>query len=87
MNWQQKLGELGGIVHILDDDPSQKSYLLAYSLLVLGGRQGLHHFYLENWFLGSLWAMTGALAGGGLLVDFFLLPIHVFVYNNLRSRR
>jgi hypothetical protein len=86
-HYHRKIGEIGQIVNIMDDDPNVKSYMFAYSLLILGGTQGLHHFYLHNWFLGSLYAMTKALGGMALVGDFFLLPFHVFLYNFNRRRR
>jgi TM2 domain-containing membrane protein YozV len=65
----------------LDVTPGVKSCSLAYALLILGGFFGLHQFYLRRPFTALVYATTGGLMMGGVIFDFFTLPIQVYMVN------
>ena len=59
----------------------KKSYIIAYGFLVVLGPFGAHHFYLNNYLFGLLYLLTGGFFGIGVVMDIFLLPLYVWVYN------
>lgn len=62
-----------------------RSVGMAYLLWVpsMFGVAGLHRFYTGHWGTGLLWLCTGGLCFVGSLVDLFLIPQQVRLFNKL----
>ena len=62
-----------------------RSVGMAYLLWVpsMFGVAGLHRFYTGHWGTGLLWLFTGGLCGVGSVVDLFLIPEQVRLFNRL----
>tara|TARA_Y100000310_G_scaffold31688_1_gene30037 strand:- start:1452 stop:1640 length:189 start_codon:yes stop_codon:yes gene_type:complete len=52
-------------------------FFFSYLLLFFGGTFGLHRFFLERWWTGLVYALTGGILGLGVLFDFFALPFMI----------
>ncbi|MYF35289.1 MAG: NINE protein [Synechococcus sp. SB0678_bin_12] len=63
--------------------PAMRSVGMAYLLWVpsMFGVAGLHRFYTGRWGTGLLWLLTGGLCGVGSVVDLFLIPEQVQMFN------
>jgi len=63
--------------------PAMRSVGMAYLLWVpsMFGVAGLHRFYTRRWGTGLLWFLTGGLCGVGSMVDLFLIPEQVYLFN------
>lgn len=53
--------------------PGPKDYDLTWILLTFLGWLGIHRFYMDKWFTGLLYMLTGGLLGLGILWDFLTL--------------
>ncbi len=53
--------------------PGPKDYDLTWILLTFLGWLGIHRFYMDKWFTGLLYLLTGGLLGLGILWDFLTL--------------
>lgn len=53
--------------------PGPKDYDLTWILLTFLGWLGVHRFYMEKWFTGLLYMVSGGLLGLGILWDFLTL--------------
>lgn len=62
---------------------AMRSVGMAYLLWVpsMFGVAGLHRFYTGHWRTGLLWLLTAGLCGVGSVVDLFLIPEHVQLFN------
>ncbi|MXW40143.1 MAG: NINE protein [Synechococcus sp. SB0668_bin_15] len=62
---------------------TMRSVGMAYLLWVpsMFGVAGLHRFYTRRWRTGLLWLLTGGLCGVGSVVDLFLIPEQVQLFN------
>ena len=62
-----------------------RSVGMAYLLWVpsMFGVAGLHRFYTSHWRTGLLWLFTGGLCGVASVVDLFLIPEQVRLFNRL----
>lgn len=62
---------------------AMRSVGMAYLLWVpsMFGVAGLHRFYTRRWGTGLLWLLTGGLCGVGSVVDLFLIPEQVQLFN------
>ncbi|KLU01996.1 hypothetical protein RISK_005951 [Rhodopirellula islandica] len=56
-------------------------YTIAWILLTFLGLFGIHRFYLEKWFTGVIYLLTGGLFGVGWLYDLWTLNEQVDQYN------
>ncbi|WDQ19364.1 TM2 domain-containing protein [Rhodopirellula sp. P2] len=56
-------------------------YTIAWILLTFLGLFGIHRFYLEKWFTGVIYLLTGGLFGLGWLYDLWTLNEQVDQYN------
>lgn len=56
-------------------------YTIAWILLTFLGLFGIHRFYLEKWFTGIIYLLTGGLFGIGWLYDLWTLNEQVDLYN------
>lgn len=63
--------------------PGPADYSLAWILLTFLGMFGVHRFYIEKWFTGLLWLVTGGLLGIGWLYDLWTLNDQVDDYNRM----
>ncbi|MXW12270.1 MAG: NINE protein [Synechococcus sp. SB0662_bin_45] len=63
--------------------PAMRSVGMAYLLWVpsMFGVAGLHRFYTGRWGTGLLWLLTVGLCGVGSVVDLFLIPEQVQMFN------
>lgn len=64
-----------------------KSYNLSWLLLVFLGIFGAHRFYLEKWFTGLLWLLTGGFFLIGYLYDLCTLNEQVHDVNEVKFRQ
>lgn len=66
MPWLQRTAELDAV-------PGPINHTVAWMLLTFLGVFGVHRFYLGKWITGLLFAVSGGLAGIGVLYDFWTL--------------
>ena len=58
-------------------------YSVAWMLLTFLGIFGIHRMYMNKWFTGILYLLTGGLLGLGYLYDFWTLNEQITVMNRL----
>ncbi|KPK27504.1 MAG: hypothetical protein AMJ61_05590 [Desulfobacterales bacterium SG8_35_2] len=58
-------------------------YSVAWLLLTFLGIFGIHRMYMNKWFTGILYLLTGGLLGLGYLYDFWTLNEQITVMNRL----
>lgn len=63
--------------------PGPADYSIAWILLTFLGMFGVHRFYMQKWFTGLLWLLTGGLLGIGWLYDLWTLNDQVDDYNRM----
>jgi TM2 domain-containing membrane protein YozV len=56
-------------------------YSVAWLLLTFLGIFGIHRMYMNKWFTGILYLLTGGLLGFGYLYDFWTLNEQITVIN------
>jgi len=59
-------------------------YSLAWILLTFLGIFGVHRMYLEKWFTGILYLLTGGIFGLGYLYDFWTLNDQIAAANDFQ---
>jgi TM2 domain-containing membrane protein YozV len=59
-------------------------YSVAWLLLTFLGIFGIHRMYMNKWFTGILYLVTGGLLGLGYLYDFWTLNDQITIINRLR---
>ena len=59
-------------------------YSVAWLLLTFLGIFGIHRMYMNKWFTGILYLLTGGLLGFGYLYDFWTLNDQITIINRLR---
>ncbi len=58
-------------------------YSVAWLLLTFLGIFGIHRMYMNKWFTGVLYLLTGGLLGFGYLYDFWTLNDQITIINRL----
>jgi len=66
-------------------ESGSKNYDLAWVLLTFFGLFGLHRFYMEKWFTGILYLLTGGLLGVGYIYDYWTLNEQVDYLHRLEK--
>ena len=56
-------------------------YSIAWLLLTFLGFLGIHRMYMDKWFTGILYLITGGLLGFGYLYDFWTLNDQITILN------
>ena len=59
-------------------------YSVAWLLLTFLGLFGIHRMYMNKWFTGFIYLVTGGLLGFGYLYDFWTLNDQITIINRLR---
>jgi TM2 domain-containing membrane protein YozV len=59
-------------------------YSIAWMLLTFLGLLGIHRMYMNKWFTGILYLLTGGLLGFGYLYDFWTLNDQITILNRSR---
>ncbi len=59
-------------------------YSIAWLLLTFLGFFGIHRMYMDKWFTGILYLITGGLLGFGYLYDFWTLNDQITILNRSR---
>ncbi len=59
-------------------------YSVAWLLLTFLGILGIHRMYMNKWFTGILYLLTGGLLGFGYLYDFWTLNDQITILNRSR---
>ena len=59
-------------------------YSVAWLLLTFLGIFGIHRMYMNKWFSGIIYLLTGGLLGLGYLYDFWTLNDQITIINRLR---
>ena len=60
-------------------------YSVAWLLLTFLGIFGIHRMYMNKWFTGIIYLLTGGLLGFGYLYDFWTLNDQITVMNRLEA--
>ena len=60
------------------------NYSVAWILLTFLGFFGAHRIYMEKWFTGILYLLTGGIFGLGYLYDFWTLNDQIVTANNFQ---
>jgi TM2 domain-containing membrane protein YozV len=66
-------------------ESGSKNYDLAWVFLTFFGLFGLHRFYMEKWFTGILYLLTGGLFGVGYIYDYWTLNEQVDYLHRLEK--
>lgn len=61
--------------------PGRKDYNVTWILLTFLGVFGVHRFYLEKWFTGLLYLLTGGIFLLGIIYDYWTLNDQISVVN------
>ncbi len=64
-----------------------KSYNLTWILLTFLGVFGIHRFYMEKWFTGLLYLLTGGLLLIGVIYDFWTLNQQLSEINTTEKQK
>jgi TM2 domain-containing membrane protein YozV len=66
--------------------PGPIDYSVAWLLLTFLGIFGIHRMYMQKWFTGIIYLLTGGLLGFGYLYDFWTLNDQITILNRSRNK-